>query len=271
VGLFVAASALLAPLAFAGGGGVTVKSKPFPANANSLGSGTVKCPKDTQVTGGGSSYTPLSAGESSWRDNSTFPSGGRTWTAQIDNRSGTDHEAKAFVVCLKGEGLFRRSQSELVNGGISQYNATSVECPQGSRATGGGGYVSGLHSDMHILKSRPEGSRGWYLETFTAFDYTGSHEAYVVCDPKNSHDYATVVDITSVPQRSALRGTIQTVEAKAKCPQGAVATGGGYSWGTGELNVGVFNNRPKGERSWLFNARTYSPGIGFTAYARCLL
>jgi hypothetical protein len=262
---------VLAPLAFAGGGGTTVESKPFAADATSLGSGTVKYPRGTQAAGGGSSYTPLTASDNTWRDNSTFPSGDRTWTARIDNRSGTDHEARAFVVCLNGDGLFRRSQSELVNGGISQYNATNVECPQGSRATGGGGYVSGLHNDMHILESRPEGSRGWHIEAFTSFDYAGSQEVWVVCDPKNSHDYATVSDITSVPERSARRGTVQTVEAKAKCPQGAVATGGGYSWETGELNVAVFNNRPKGERSWLFNARTYSPGIGFTAYARCLL
>ena len=77
--------------------------------------------------------------------------------------------------------------------------------------------------------------------------------------------------IQPTPARAASRrGTAIEVIAKAKCPKGAVTTGGGYAT-RDDPNRAVIENRPKGERTWLGTVRTYQPSEGFTAYARCLL
>ena len=264
----IVAVAVLAPLAFAGGSR-KIESKPFTAPATALASKTVKCGSGSQVSGGGSSYTPLTINDNSWRDNSLFPSGSRAWDVQVDNLSGIEHQGEAIAVCLKGDDLTRESQSEAVDGDMNQSTTTSVECPKGSSATGGGGDESGQHNDMHILATRPSGNRAWSIDTFTSISYAGSQEAYVICDPKNSHDYTTVHGNAAPVRATSRRGTVVETKAKAKCPKGSVVTGGGYSY-AGDPNVSIVNNRPKGERTWLLTVRTFSPGQGFTAYARCL-
>ena len=141
--------------------------------------------------------------------------------------------------------------------------------PEGLSATGGGGDESGLHNDMHILATRPSGNRAWSIDTFTSTTYAGSQEAYVICDPKNSHDYETVHGNAPPIRATSRRGTVIETKAKAKCPKGSVVTGGGYSY-AGDLNVSIAENHPKGKRTWLLTVRTYNPGQGFTAHARCL-
>ena len=130
----IVAVAVLAPLAVAGGGR-TIESKPFAAPPTELASATVKCESGSQVSGGGTSYTPLASNDNSWRDNSIFPSGSRAWDVQVDNLSGTEHRAEAFAVCLKGDELTRESQSEAVDGDV---NHTPLPVWNARRALGDG-------------------------------------------------------------------------------------------------------------------------------------
>ena len=270
-GAFLAASAVLAPLALAGAGERTVVSEPFTLAGDNISTQLAKCGAGSQVTGGGFSITPTGPTDIGTRVKSLFPTGDRKWYAVIDNLSSAERQAKSYAVCRKGGKLSTVEKTEVVDGSVDQQPDVTAKCPKGSSATGGGAAQTGSHLDSYTMESRPKGDRGWYVRSYVSLDFIGEHAAYAICDPEKSNKYDSVAKIEAPPPRAASRrGTAYEVTAKAKCPKGAVTTGGGFAT-RDNPNRAVIENRPKGERTWLGTVRTYLPEEGFTSYARCLL
>jgi hypothetical protein len=270
-GVLLAASAVLAPMALAGAGERTVESEPFTLAGDNLTTKLVKCGEGSQLTGGGLSITPTSAMDIGTRVKSLFPVGDRKWYTVIDNLQPVQRQAKGYALCRKGHQLTLETGSAQVDGSVEQRPDVTAKCPKGSSVTGGGAALTGSHNDSFVMESRPEGDRGWYIRTFISSTFTGEQAAYAICDPDKSNKYKSVAKVQPPPPLAASRrGTVVEVIAKAKCPRGAVTTGGGYAT-RDDPNRSVIENRPKGERTWLGQVRTYNANEGFTAWSRCLL
>ncbi|MDX6585971.1 MAG: hypothetical protein QOI31_444 [Solirubrobacterales bacterium] len=269
VGGAVSLTALaVASIAFAAGDR-TVETKDFTIPGNDFGIGVAKCKKGSQVTGGGFSITPLSATDIYTRVKIAAPLE-REWSVGLESFQEDDRSATSYALCRKGSGIRPVLERQPVDGSVQSINEVVAKCPRGSSVVGGGGATKGGYNKTFILESRPEGSRSWYVKTFTAFDFAGKQAAYATCDPKNSNNYETVSETSTTPVPVARRGVVSEVRANAKCPQGSETTGGGYATAN-DPNRAVIVSRPKGERTWLGAVRTYYPEEGFTSYARCLL
>ena len=113
---------------------------------------TAKCPRGTEVVGGGAETDP------SWASVvGSHPKGDRSWVATAD-AGARGIKVIAHAICAKRGDVFTTSSSVTLTPGIL-YDATA-ECPVGTLMTGGGGKVSDPDLDR-INDSYPTGAGLW--------------------------------------------------------------------------------------------------------------
>ena len=166
-------------------------------------------------------YAELGRHDITWRDHSIFPSGSRAWDVEVDNLSGSEHQSRGH--CRLPEG--RRSHPRIAVGGGGWLGESQHHDQRGMpegllRRRAAAAMRAGVLNDMHILNTRPSGNKAWSIDTYTSLSYAGSQEAYVICDPKNSHDYSTVHRRRSADSSNVTPGNGHRDEGEGQMPEG---------------------------------------------------
>ncbi len=252
------ALSLVVSAAVAIGANGEIRKDGFKVGGGATEGGSVACKDGEEPIGGGFTLDQkLSTGSGPERliIQTTYPDGKR-WKVEAYNFDGNEKRGSAIVICEKNNGLVVKSKDRKVPEEDSEAQAT-VNCPDGSKALGGGGLGPGTND--FLRGSFPTGN-GWgarYENT-----YGGRIEAFVVCDKSPGRVTITEGSTVSDPPR---RGGRATVTAIADCAGKAEPVGGGHYSTAG--GTGYRESRPV-NGAWKVTADA-EEGVTVTAYAVC--
>jgi hypothetical protein len=137
----------------------------------------VSCPGSTVPWGGGVDSTSGSVGVNV---NSTYPSGPQTWTAYMNNSTGTTAGFFVLAVCANRPHLYSQPAEIGTNGEDSEDLGTGT-CGHGQVVVGGGAYSSSSSVYVNLNSTYSTGKTQWrsWVNNNT-FD-TPSFTAYATC------------------------------------------------------------------------------------------
>lgn len=229
--------------------------------ANSQVSGTVACPANEKVVGGGAIISSSSLAENL---NVSVPeTDGRTWQVFVNNASATDGTFRVYADCVR-----RVNQYAVVIGtGVANLAGTqtsaSVTCPTGTFPLGGGGFASSSSTAVNLNTSIPL-TKGWRVDVNNASTSDETATAYAVCGKKPTGYVQVVGTSVTVPAGAQSSG------ATVACPTGTKVFGGGGFSSSGATNVDLNSSGPSGQTAWVAyeNNGQSSPNT-LTPYAVC--
>jgi Ca2+-binding RTX toxin-like protein len=233
-----------APLSIAASSGsdATIETKIVPIDPGKSVDATATCPAGKRVMGGGVGQPPATSSfgfiqQSAPVDETGAPADttsgdvGRSWFASIENPGNTQREFRVFAICSATSDA--TIQSGLVSVGGGTDGNVSVGCPAGARAVDGGvGLVKGSDFGVALLqRSGPvdetgkptdtgdgEVARSWFVSVHNLTSAALDFKVFAICSATS--------DATIAATTFSLDAT-RLVEAKATCPTGKRAVGGG--------------------------------------------
>ena len=220
----------------------TIETKIVSVDPGKSVDATATCPAGKRVVGGGVGQPPATSSfgfiqQSAPVDETGAPTDtnsgdvGRSWFASIENPGSTQREFRVFAICsATSEATI---QSSLISVGGNTDGNASAGCPAGTRALAGGvGLVKGSGFGVALLqRSGPvdetgkptdtdngEVARSWFVSVHNLTSAALDFKVSAICSATSD---ATIAATTFNLDATRL------VEAKATCPTGKRALGGG--------------------------------------------
>jgi hypothetical protein len=180
---------------------------------------------------------------------------GNGWESAAKNNSGSSQLLNAYAICASNiSGTVSQVFSQVSVAGNATGQAT-VSCPSGTTLTGGG-YAA--NSNLQVYSDSMQGN-GWES---AAKNISGSAQllnAYAMCYNGAGASSSFVLKQVSV-------GAGTNGNAKADCPSGTLATGGGYASNIGAI---VFTTSQEGNSWHSYVTNTTGSTQLLNSYAIC--
>ena len=192
---------------------------------------------------------------------------GQGWTATADG----EPPLTVFAYCTAGQGVSRRSHSEIVPGPAGTQKTVAAHCGV-NKSLVSGGYETvdadpGTH-DLVAFKSRRAGDRKWKVTVFNDSDTPSRLRVFAYC--------LRDVDV-KVRSNTDPIGQDQSDSATARCHRGEALLSGGYittpksdygnTTGPDLFYTGSYRS---GRRAWTAGAHNYSDVAGrITTFVHC--
>jgi Ca2+-binding RTX toxin-like protein len=237
-------AASAAPLTVAApGSDATIETKIVSVDPGTSVNATATCPTGKRVVGGGVGQPPATSSfgfiqQSAPVDETGTPADtnsgdvGRSWFASIENPGSTQREFRVFAICSANSDA--TIQSSLISVGGNTDGNASASCPVGTRALAGGVGMVKRVSDLGVAllqRSGPvdetgkptdtdngEVARSWFVSVHNLTSASFDFKVSAICSATS--------DATIAATTFGLDAT-RLVEAKATCPAGKRALGGG--------------------------------------------
>ncbi|MDT9692518.1 hypothetical protein Q5762_30150 [Streptomyces sp. P9(2023)] len=170
---------------------------------------TATCPAGTEPSGGGgvsNTHGMFITGSAA---------DGNTWATSFANYNPQTHVAAAYVICSTLPHVRVTSEKVFLPSTPPRTNSARAVCPE-QHVTSGGGYRTD-QPDMAVMSFTP-GTSTWFVRGVNQASSSGAMAAFVLCStaPHNVH---TGDDVLLGPGGYGW--------ARAMCPAGRVASGGG--------------------------------------------
>lgn len=237
-----------------------VSSATFTDPANSQVVGTVACPANSVVVGGGAVITSSSLSEDL---NASAPlTDGVTWRAYVNNSGATSGTFRVYAVCVKKVAKYAVVAGTAVTNNAGTQTSASVTCPKGTVPLGGGGFASSGSTAVAINTSIPL-AKGWRVDVNNGSTGTNMATAYAVCGKKPA-GYAQVAGTPTT-----IGAGVQAA-ASAVCPSGTLVLGGGGFSSSGSTATNLNTTIPSSTTGWeSFENNGTTSSNTLTAYAVC--
>jgi hypothetical protein len=155
-----------------------VESSAFTSPADGQAEGTVSCPANTVVLGGGSLSN---SGSVAVNLNSTLPNASTSWRADQNTNTSTSSTFEVFAICGKQRRKWAIVSGSSVPNPPSSQTLATVTCPAGTVPLSGGGYSSSASPAVDLNSTAPI-SHGWEVyEDNTSGAGTPDIQAWAVC------------------------------------------------------------------------------------------
>jgi Ca2+-binding RTX toxin-like protein len=243
-GLITATSIAPRAAAAASPSDAMIFEKTLEVGPGKVGDGTVKCPEGQRVLGGGIGQTEATSPTFGYVEQSSpvdetgsiasTKSGdvGRGWSAAVFNNSGAgSREYRLYAICSA------RSDATIATNPFTveprTVDGASIDCPDGTRAVGGGvgqpgptsplfGWLQGNGPvDVSGTTANTESgdtAAGWYASVFNFGATTRDFQVFAICS--SASDAAIAAKALSVAPG-------EVADATVSCPSGTRVVGGG--------------------------------------------
>ncbi len=242
-----------------------VTSAPFASPANTQSNGSATCPAKTVVYGGGVFF---SSGSTAGNVNSSYPRDTTSWTAFVNNGTGSDSSFVVYAVCVKRNASWTIVTGATVSNGPGSQTPATATCPAGDKVLSGGGFSSSLSTLSNENSTYPTRSGTGHAAVYgwAVFQNNGSADGDAV------HAYAVCGHVTGYTQAAGALTTnaagAQT-ESTVGCPTHTVPLGGGMFSSSLSTAVNLNTSYPTSTGWAAFENNASSGTATMTTYVIC--
>ena len=212
----LATAAANGPLA----GYAVVNSGPLPAAYGSQDLGSVSCPVNTVVYGGG---VLLASDSLDANVNSSWPTN-NGWSAYVNNASSASTTFTVYAVCGAAPAGYAVIGSNAVDNPAHSQTIASATCPKGTDVLSGGGLSNTESLEANLSSSLPAATmrplrNGWFVIMNNAGSDDAKVTPWAICGRPKGYTIKMGARVIAPAGNERLTA--------AKCPSGTVPFGGG--------------------------------------------